>query len=370
MKFQVRPAEAGDNEKILRLLANNPQSGSVSLAFERSPDYFNGAHVSCEHPDVYVLTPQPGQGQAEDRILGIFNIGHRRLYVDGQPRKVHYVHDVRLEPDVRGGEALMACYDEAREQLCHDDLAQTVVLSDNIPVLRAISKKREGLPDIFSTADIETSLISGLNTQARGCSGLHIRQANRLDIPRMQALVEEEGARRQFFPCYDFQALLSGDPYYFGLRVEDYWLAFDGEALKGMVAVWDQKEIRQTRVVRYSPMIALARPFYNLWCRFSGAMQLPPSGQCFDYLMLHTVLIRDHEPLVLRDLLGHLQQRYRRDYHAMVCGLCTVDPLREALKGFTRRTLMSYQFLGDWHGRDPRENLDSHRIPFAEVARL
>lgn len=370
MSFQVRPARAGDNDGILRLLADNAQPGSVSLAFERAPNYFHGAGVSCEQPDVYVLTPDAGGHQPQSQILGLFNIGSRQLYVDGQPRKVHYVHDLRLDPSVRGGEALMACYAKARERLSDEDMAQTVILTENIPFLKTMSRKKKGLPDIFATADIETSLISGLNRSARGCSGLHIRQATRLDIPQMQALVEEEGAQRQFFPCYDFSRLLAGDPYYYGLRVQDYWLAFDGDELRGMVGVWDQKDIRQTRVVAYSPMIRLARPFYNLWCLVSGAMQLPPSGECFDYLMLHTVLIRDHDPVVLRDLLGHLQQRYRQHYHAMVCGLCTVDPLRKALKGFTRRTLFSHQFLGVWHGRDPRDELDSHRIPFAEVARL
>ncbi|TVP55369.1 MAG: hypothetical protein EA349_09560 [Halomonadaceae bacterium] len=376
MSFMVRSAQRQDNQGILDLLARTSMPGKVALAFERAPDYFNGAHIACQRPDVYVLTPTESEQNTQDpphegvEILGVFNIGSRDLYVDGKPRSVYYVHDLRLDRSVRGGKALMACYAKARPIIKDDDMSTTMLLAENIPVLRLLSKKKKGLPNIFHTADVETSLVSGFNKSALGSSGLNIRRATLEDVPIMQAYLQQEGPKRQFFPCYNLNDMLAGDPYYLGQRIEDYWLAFDGDELKGLMGAWDQRGFRQTRVVSYSRTIELFRPFYNLWCVFSGAMRLPPAGQCFDYLMVHCVLIKDNDPLVFRDLLAHLQQCYRQDYHALVCGLCDRDPLFKAMQGFTRRKLHSYQFLGTWVERDPRQDIDPSLIPYADVARL
>lgn len=367
MTLRVRPAESSDNPGILSLLAGNPQPGAIRLAFERYPDYFHGAGVSCETPAVHVVEPE-GEG-GRGTVLGIFNVGARTLFVNGHPQPVRYAHDLRLDPCVRGGEALKACYDQAHASLEGAQPMQAVILADNAPYLTSVSRGRSGMPGFYPTGDIETSLITGRRSGRRASpAGLTIRPANPGDSERLQAFLDDEGSRRQFCPRYSVEALERGDAYYRGLSLTDYWLALDGDRIEGVVGVWDQKAFRQSRVVGYHPAIRAARPLYNAWSRLTGGMRLPPAGSCFQYLMLHTVLVRQHQPEVLEALLDVLLAHYRPAYDALVAGFFKSDPLAAVPAQYRRRVLRSRHFLMGWEG-DPRSELDD-RIPYAEVARF
>lgn len=367
MSLRVRPAEASDNPGILSLLAGNPQPGAIRLAFERSPDYFHGAGVSCETPAVHVVEPEGERGQG--RVLGVFNVGARTLFVNGRPQPVRYAHDLRLDPSVRGGKALKACYDQAYASRARQEPMQAVILADNAPYLASVSRGRPGMPGFYPTGDIETSLITGRRSGRRGPStGLTIRRAESGDGERLQSFLDDEGSRRQFCPRYSVAALEGGDAYYRGLSLTDYWLALDGDRIEGVVGVWDQKAFRQSRVVGYHPAVRAARPFYNAWSRLTGGMRLPPAGSCFQYLVLHTVLIRQHRAAVLEPLLDTLLEHYRPAYDALVAGFFQSDPLAGVPAQYRRRVLRSRHFLMGWD-EDPSGALDD-RIPYAEVARL
>ncbi|MGP4843475.1 hypothetical protein ACTXGQ_05035 [Marinobacter sp. 1Y8] len=369
MSFSVRPATPGDNAAILDLLARNHQPGRVQLAFERYPDYFHGAGVTCETPDVYVLELHAPDDPAPVRIVGVFNIGSRRVFVNGESKQVRYAHDLRLDHAVRGGEALATCYRYGRELMAEEEWMQTVILSENAAYLDSVSKTREGMPDMYPAGEIETSLITGGGARSVIEAELEIRPASRADVPVMQAFVEREGSRRQFFPHYCFELMLNGDDYYRGLRINQFWLAFRGDHLVGMVGVWDQKDFRQTRVAGYQRGLALARPAHNAWCRVGGGLRLPAVGDCFHYLMLHSILVENSEETVCLALLQRLQKSFGRYYDALICGFFTDDPLNRVPARFQRMLLKSRHFLMNWTD-DPRPSLDASRIPYADVARL
>lgn len=369
MSFSVRPATPDDNQAILDLLARNYQPGRVQLAFERYPDYFHGAGVTCEKPDVYVLESDTSDGETPSRIVGVFNLGCRRVFVNRESKQVRYAHDLRLDHAVRGSEALAICYRYGRELMAEDEWMQAVILSENAAYLASISKTREGMPDMYPAGEIETSLITGVRARSVKDTGLDIRPASRADVPAMQAFVEREGSRRQFFPHYQFEAMFGGNDYYRDLRINQFWLAFRDGRLVGMVGTWDQKGFRQSRVVGYQRGLALARPAYNAWRWVGGGLRLPAVGDCFHYLMLHSILVENAEEEVLAVLLQRLHKSFGRYYDALICGFFADDPLSHVPARFQRTLLKSRHFLMNWTD-DPRPTLDNSLIPYADVARL
>ncbi|TBW57636.1 hypothetical protein EZI54_06240 [Marinobacter halodurans] len=367
--YHVRSAREDDNEAILSLLEDNPQPGPVSLAFERAPDYFHSAAVSCRQADVFVVE-QHRPGQSAPRMSGVFNIGRRDLYVNGTIQPVRYAHDFRIAHAARGGEALWAAYEGGRAILDGQRWIQAVVLADNQHFLNAIRRRRKGMPAFYPAGDIETSLLCGWRRRPRNTDGLTIRMANRQDLAIMQSFYDRLAPRRQFAPAYRFADLIAGDPFYRGLDISDYWLAFDGDELVGLAGTWDQKAFRQTRVSGYSLPMRLARPFYNGWSRIRGGIRLPGKGDCFNYRMVHTLLARQQDPLILEAMLCHLHRCFRPYYDALVCGFFDSDPGAGVAAGFSRRVLRSHHFLVSWSGTDPTTGLDGGLIPYAEVARL
>ncbi|WP_328185880.1 hypothetical protein [Marinobacter sp. OP 3.4] len=366
MKLEVSRARPDDNGDILSLLSSNPQPGAISLSFERSPNYFHGAAISAEDPDVYILrTPETDARST----LGIFNIGTRRLFINGELRRVRYLHDLRLDPRVRGTRALGMAFQTTRELMTEDELFQAVVLEENHSFLATMMRPRRMMPDLTARGSIETSLIHGRASRKFRSPSVEIRPATLDDLPAMQALLDEEGPRRQFFHYHDLDELRDPSPWYRALSVSDYYLIFEDGALAGLAGTWDQKPFKQTRVAGYSKPVRLSRPLYNVWARVTRGMPLPRVGGCLSYLTLHTVVIRDHNRALLQMLINALLQGPGRHYDALACGFFTADPLSHGPRAFPRRTLLSHHFIGTW-SRDHRPWIDPARVPHADIARL
>ncbi|MFC4258192.1 hypothetical protein ACFOZ5_03995 [Marinobacter lacisalsi] len=366
MKLEVSRARPDDNGDILSLLSTIPQPGAISLSFERSPNYFHGAAISAEDPEVFILrTPEP----KAQSTLGIFNIGTRRLFINGELQRVRYLHDLRLDPSVRGTRALGMAFQTTREMMADDELFQAVVLEENHSFLATMMRPRKLMPDLSAKGSIETSLIYGRASRKFQAPSVEIRPATPEDLPAMQALLDEEGPKRQYFHYHDLNELKDPGPWYRALSVSDYYLIFEDGELAGLAGTWDQKPFKQTRVAAYSKPVRLGRPLYNMWAKATRGMPLPKVGGCLSYLTLHTVVIRNHDINLLRMLVNALLQGPARDYDAIACGFFTADPLSHGPRSFPRRTLLSHHFIGTW-GREHRPWIDPKRIPHADIARL
>lgn len=366
MKLEASRARPEDNPAILSLLSGTPQPGAVSLTFERAPDYFHGAAISCEQPEVFVLR---SASSASSAIVGVFDIGTRQLYINGELKAVRYFHDLRLAPSVRGSRALGLVFQTTRSLMQDDDLFQAVVLDENRLFLNAMLKPRKTMPNLAVKGRIETSLIYGRGSRRHRSRAIDVRQATNADIPAMQALIDREGPRRQYFHHHDLSRLSQQHPFYRGLKVEDFYLIHAGGELLGMAGTWDQKIFKQTRIAGYSKPVRISRPLYNTWARIAGGLPLPRPGQCFSYLTLHTLIVRDQDPGLLRVLINELLAGSAGDYDALACGFFTSDPLNRATDPFPRRTLLSHHFVGSWN-RKRRPELDSELVPYADIARL
>ncbi len=363
MSYRIRPACEDDNGAILSLLQETPQPGAVTLNFERNPDYFRGARVTCERPDVWVAEPDNPQGT----LGAVYNVGWRHLWVNGQVRPVRYAHDLRIAPPYRNGMILHRLFRQLRKQLTPGEWMQTTVLRDNQASLSTVASGRAGLPAYYPFGTIETSMLYTRSHRRRPPADVVIRQTGEADLDAIAHLLREQGSRKQFFPYWDVSRV-RGDAYCYGLTAGNFIGLWVGGTLKGVLGFWDQQGIKQTRVLGYARGMGIMRHFYNAHSLLRGGMRLPAPGGILSYLTLHSVVVEDDCPELLRLLLDDAIARFHGHYDAIVCGFFDQDPLSRVPATYRRRVLLSDHFLVSYDG-DPREQLDG-RQPYVEVARL
>lgn len=360
MKTPFQRATPADSADILSLFRSTPQRGRVVLNFEREPDYFRGGHVICEDPEIHIAREKNGT------LVMLYGLGWRTLYINGAPRAVRYAHDLRLAEQARGGRMILRMARYVADMIGPDDLMQTVILNENTDSLNSVASGRAGLPTYYPCGDIETSLIFRIHSPRE--NDLEIRQAGVADLQQMQQFHDRYAPLRQFYPRYEFSRVLEGHPYFHGLALQDYWLAFRGNELVGMAALWDQKSFKQTRVIAYPAGLSGLRHLWNLWARIFGGLHLPAAGGTMRYLMLHSVLVRDNDPAVLRALLAKMSAYAASRQAAISAGFFLDDPLRQAVQKCRRQILRSRHYLIGYHN-DPRQQLDE-RPGYIELARL
>lgn len=368
MSYAIRPAMPEDNASILDLIARTPQQGLLRLNFERDPDFHAGASVSCEDPDIWVAEHSAAPGRPP-RVVAVINIGSRAVYLNGAVCRLRYGHDLRIDPAHRGGMLLHRIFRRLRAELLPGEWMQTVILDGNDASLSTVGSGRAGMPAYYPHGVIETHLVfTAGRRHPRPIDGIDVRRARCNDIPLMQAFLDAEGPRRQFFPRYDLGRLQVEDRYYVGLRPDNFLLAFDSDALVGMAGDWDQSAFKRTRVLAYPGVLRWLRRGYNVWGALTGGMRLPATGDCFRYRSLHTVLAMGNDPQVFRALLDH-SLADNVDCEALACCFFAGDPLASALQKYRRRTMRSRHFLVCYDG-DPRAGIDGRLQPYVDVSRL
>lgn len=361
MAYQIRLATTADDAGIRALIGRTAQPGRVTLNFEREPSYFHGCAVATEAPEVWVAA-EAGNG----RIIATFNIGRRAVFLNGERRLLRYGCDLRVDPGHRGSLLLPRLFRQFKQLMRPGEWMQTVILADNERSLSTVGSGRAGLPVYYPCGELVNSILYG--RLRSGSEGLDIAPASLADVPAMQALLDREGARKQFFPAYRLAELDATVPYYRDLWPEHFLLARDRGRLVGMIGLWDQHAFKQTRVLAYRRPLGWLRPFYNAHSALRGGPRLPRAGGCLRYQTVHTVVMADNDPGLLRPLLAEAQARSGRA-DGLILGLFQHDPLRVALQGGRRYELHSRHFLVAYDG-DPRPQLDSERIPYLELARL
>ncbi|ARU57417.1 hypothetical protein OLMES_3379 [Oleiphilus messinensis] len=375
IRFEIRPAVEEDLGALHALIKDTPQAGEICLNFERAPDFFHGTGVTTQHPEVWVMNDLKTH-----RLAGVFSIGHRDVYCNGTRQSIRYGNDLRIHPDYQGGRTLFRLFSQYRK-IMQQDWMQTIILSDNTQSLNTVGSGRANLPVYFPYGTLHTHMVylrrprRGLRNLARN-SKYRIRRAQPGDIERMQDYFNCEAPKRQFYPHYEFSQLETGDGYYRDLKLSDYFLVFQENELLGITGVWDQKEFKQTRVIDYQGKMKLLRHVNNMQSLFFGGLTLPSPGKTLNYLLIHTVLIKNDVPEVFEALFAFIFNEYSASkrsqagkYNALICGLSPDDPLTPVLRHYRRQVVTSKHFIASY-GEDPRPGFDANRQLYLEAARL
>ena len=344
-RFNIRRAEQEDSEALLTLINDTPQQGSISLNFERNPNFFHATQTTTSEPEVWLM-----EDNNEQRLAASFSIGKRYVYVNGEKQLTRYGNDLRIHQDYKGGRILFRLFKKYRE-LMQDEWMQTVILEENKASIDTVGSGRLSLPNYHEAGKLVTHMIA-LNQKVKPAKHT-IRQANASDVNLMQAFFDQHAKKKQFYPCYDFSKVDSDDPYYRNLNLNSYYLCFNDQELIGVAGVWDQKGFKQTRFLSYSGNMKLLRHVNNFSSKLFGGLNLPAPGSLGNYISMHSVLCKDNDPELLKSLVAKVMLDYRdSDYDALVLGLDQQDDLHQGLENLKRHSLISNHYLASY-GEQP-----------------
>jgi hypothetical protein len=358
----VRDATDADNAALVALAAACPMRGDLTMCVDRAPDFFALVRLEGERWRV-------GVADAEGTVVGCVAASERATYVDGSPRRTAYLGDLKVHPAHRGGFAADALEQFAREA-CRgyggdDFLGLVTVLGGNRSMERRAAGPR-GLPMLTRFATLHVHAIPLLWPRPTSVAGLTVRPARDEDVDEMGALWARLAPARQLAPVLDAERLrawLRDAP---GLSIDDYLVARRaGGRIAGFVALWDQRAIKQLRVLGYSLRLALARGALNALAPLAGTPRLPRAGGVLPSLAALHLCVPSSEPAVLRALLLHGYAAHRTSGHLfLTLALDRRDPLRSALRGLLAQPTVVDAYATTPAGRWTGAPLDARPLHF------
>ncbi len=366
MTLNYRLAHPSDNPRLQNLVAKITMPGPAQMCFQRAPDFYVGAQVIGESQSMVVVD----DAARPEALAGITVISGRHAYISGKKRYLHYSGDTRVDPFYRRRGISGLMFAEQKKHHQPTDLVQGVILNGNTGALDAARRVQGHKVFAFWLSHtIETSFMFVRKGTPRIPAGVTLRAATAVDVPAMQAFQDREAPRRNGYPAYDFSQLLAGAPYYAGLSIGDYTLALRDGEIVGMLAAWNQKAYKQTRIMGFHPAAKMLRPVYNAYVGLMGGFKLPPVGGMLNYLTLANVLIASDDPAIYRALIDWVMAHEGQQVDALATCVTHGDPLLSVPRGYKRQKLFSQHLWLTFGDEDPRPSIDDRPL-YMELGRL
>lgn len=360
-----------DDAELRRMLRENAMPGSISVTFEREPNYFIGAKVEGPfHQTVIARDTSVG------RIVGMVSRSIRDVYLNGVVQSVGYLGQVRIDPDYRAmRRALWLAFDFVRT-LHQDGRAPfylASIIEDNLPARRFFTARLPGMPHLQEYARMHTLAIYCRRKRRRLPlpNGLQLARGNSAYGNEIVDCLQRNGARYQLGPYWSGDTLFSPD-HTPDLTPDDFFLALDGRCVVGCLAAWDQSRFKQTVVRSYSGALARWRVLANLGARVAGWPVLPPPHTPFRYCYASHLAVDDDRQDVFAALLRALyNQGVEKKYNYFMLGLCENHPFLEtAMSTYPHVDYTSQLYLGVWEPELETLSQVDGRLPGIEIAVL
>lgn len=305
--------------------------GDIAISFRREPSYFRGCRLQGDSTQV-VKCVETGT----NTIVGLGSRSTSMAHIDGEPRRIGYLSDLRSIAAYRRGTLLARGYRFLRQLHDADPVSfyVTVIYEGNDIAIDNLTGARAGLPEYREIGRLLTPAIHlDVRRRVRSYKSLRIVRGTSGQLAQIVLFLNDRQRSKQLAPVYresDF-----GGGRFAGLRAEDFFLALEGDEIRGTLAVWDQHELRQTHIERYSRRLAMVRPFYNLAARFSPLRALPDIGQRIPYVYFACIAVEGNDPQIFRHLLSAACNDLRRGpWHYAIVGLDEADDLAPVLSEY------------------------------------
>lgn len=363
-EIAIEPARPEDDPELRRLLRDNPLEGEIRVSLEREPNAFLAAAVEGE-PHCTIVARHEG------RVIGMGSRSVSSVFVNGEPCRLGYLSQLRVDRAFRGRPRLLAAgYDLLHSMRGEDELPfdLTSVIADNQVARRLLGA---GLPGLPAYREIEGFVTLVIPTTSRPRKAQRIERGGPERLPDVAACLERNRRRYQLAPCFTVDDLASTERSR-GLRPDDFFVALAGSEIAGCLSLWDQSDFKQVVVRGYAPRLARWRPWLNGVAPLLGTPRLPNPGEILPHAYVSHVAVDGDDPGVFQALVeaAYAEARSQR-YVYLVLGLAARHPWLPWLRRrFRPREYASVLYAVHWDdGADVVAPLDG-RIPHLEVALL
>lgn len=368
MDFTFDLATPSDDLALRRLLATNPIPGSVTVTYEREPDYFLGSATMGHFWQVPVARVHPN-----GEIAGVACRAVRLRFVNGQVQPVGYLSQLRVDRRFQGHGLTARGFHYLRE-LHADGRAVyylATIIEGNNPARRLlIERPQPHFPHFHEVGRIVTLALVVRPWCALVGHNDAIQRGDQVPLCEIVAFLRKQGASRQFFPAYTEADFWDGSTTR-AFHSADFLLAVRRGAIAGVLGLWDQSAYKQTVVQSYSGALRWLRPAADLGGRLIGSQPLPAPGSPIRHVFASFVCIADRAlevfPLLLRQALNLAAER---GYAYLLLGLAESDPLLALARRYVHIPYYSRLYVVDWSAKgDSYARLD-RRPPYVEIATL
>lgn len=325
-----------DDPEIRRLLRENPTPGQISLSLQREPDYFSDALVPG-HARRTLIARENG------RVTCIGSCTVRQRFVNGRPRSVGYLGELRLDNAFAGRfDILRRGYDFFREleSASPADFYFTSIAAHNVKARRFLERGLPGMPAYEFLGEFVTVVLRTMRSGTRkvplcSCAGHEI-------ISRLNAF----NRQYQFSPAWSVPELRALQLLGLGESV----LMGSPEQPSASAALWDQRGFKQTLLRGYGPSLATLRPVLNLAARLLGQPNLPPPNTILANALLTLLLVSPEAPAPFLQLLAALRNRaFEQGLELLTLGFAGNDPRLAIVRShFRRREYLTRLYLVRW----------------------
>jgi hypothetical protein len=370
LRFEL--ATAGDDPELRRLLRENPIPGSISLSFEREPNYFSASAIEGEFHQTIVAR------EADSKwVIAFGNRSARPLYVNGSVSEVGYMSQLRVDPSYGKGLYLargLAGGFKKFHELHRDGRAPFYLMSvieENLAARRLLTSNLPEYPQAREYTRMFTYAVYPLRKKhdIPLPRGLTLQRGSREMIPSIVDCLNRNGARKQFALHWDENTLPS--PLTPALAVDDFFLALSGTRVVGCLALWNQSSFKQTVVRGYAGALARFRPAINALSPLGLFPYLPQVGATLRQAYACLLAVDDDDPAVFAALFRALyNEAVRRKFHYFTIGLAEAHPFHDLVKAYRPLKYTSRIYLTGWDKSFEETSRVDRRIPHIEIAVL
>jgi hypothetical protein len=364
--MEVSVAARQSDAELRALMARVPVGHGIVVTLERNPSFFEACRV---HGEVQVCV---GRDRATGQVVGMGTRAISRAYVNGIEANLGYLADLRLLPEYRNGLLVARAYRFLRE--LHGDgrtrLYTTVVFADNELALQTIASGRAGLPRYHNLGVMHYPGINLARRKPELRGDFRIAAGNETLLPAIVACLNRNGARRQFAPVHTVGDFRPGGRWV-GLSAENFLVAHRNDDVVAVVAIWDQRPFKQTRIRRYDGLYCWVAPCSTALHGFFGTPNFPHPGEIVPYCYFSFLAVDDDDLPVCRALLrAAYNEGARTGYLYAMISAHDRDPLLPAIREYRSTPFAGRLFCVSYEdGEEEFLKLEA-LVPSAEAATL
>jgi hypothetical protein len=341
MSFGFALAGPDDDAQIADLLAQSELPGWISLSYRVAP----GAH-GLPHPRAVNQTLIARQD--DGALAGMVTRSTFPAFLKGRPKDVSYLGHFRVAPAFRRHSKLLRrAFDEFRAHLDTGDWSFASLLDDNRAAHRLLTSGLPGFPTFTQLGRYQTTVFRSKATRADPA----ITAAKPDEMDEVISAYTRMAQHHPLAPV-----LTPGDfttDAWPNLKPSDFLVARSAGQIVGLVALWDQRVVRQMQVTGYERRVSLMRPFINALGRVTSLPRLPPVGEHLKVANLSFLATDDPSGKVALALIGAARAlAFERGLDGVALGLAVADPLLEQVRQNLRGASYGSCIYGvTWQGK-------------------
>lgn len=367
LRFEL--ATDASEYRMRKLLRENPLSGSIELALEREPNAFHAAGISGDTCQLILAY--------EDDDNDIVGAGARfefDAWVNGTTRRIGYLGELRSKVGFSYRRSLLLeAYRALRLHHMNGSVPWylTTIVADNSAARRLLEAGLSDMPTYEPKEMMATLTIPAKSGASTSAGSRDIRSAHADDVEPIADALARYGRGHQFNPHWT-AAVLQSTSRCRGLTPADFLICQDKAGIQGVLALWDQRQFKQTVIRGYSAKLGRLRPFFNVVAPVVRRPRLPAPGASLQSAFLSHVAVEADDADTLVALIRRAcREAVTRGLDYVMLGIAERHPLCSVVRDrFSCHSYLSMIYVVYWSdGSEEAAKIDS-RIPHPEMAIL